>query len=85
VLSDFFEIFYSIGNLWSSINDLLRQALSSFVQGKVVVTPDSILLFNANIAGITAFWGNLVQNILLLKADLILPLPDEVVEGPSSG
>lgn len=81
-LSDFFEMFYSIGNLWYAIDDLLKQAVNSFAQGRIEVNAESILLFNANIAGITAFWGNLVQNILLLKADLTLPLPDE---GPASG
>lgn len=84
-LSDFFEIFYSVGNLWYAIVDLLKQALNAFAQGRIEVNAESILLFNANIAGIVAFWGNLVQTILLLKADLTLPVPDELAEGPSSG
>lgn len=81
-LSDFSEIFYSIGNLWYAIDELLKQAVNSLAQGRIEVNAESVLLLNANIAGIMAFWGNLVQNILLLKADLTLPLPDE---GPSSG
>jgi hypothetical protein len=74
-LSDFFEIFYSFGNLWYAVVDLLKQGLASYATGTVQVNADSILLFNMNMASITAWWASMVQNILLLKSDLIRPLP----------
>lgn len=76
-LSDFFEIFYALGNLWYAITDLMKQALASYAAGTVQVNADSILLFDMNMASITAWWGSIVQNILLLKSDLIRPLPTD--------
>jgi hypothetical protein len=74
-LSDFFEIFYALGNFWYAVVDLLKQALASHAAGTVQVNADSVLLFNMNMASITAWWASMVQNILLLKSDLIRPLP----------
>jgi len=78
-LSDFFEIFYSIGNLWSAITDFLKQAVAA-QRADFRINVESVLLFNANLAGVTAWWGNLVQNILLLTADAIIPLPIDSME-----
>lgn len=78
-LSDFFEIFYSIGNLWSAIIDFLKQAVAA-QRADFRVNVESVLLFNANLAGITAWWGNLVQNILLLTADAKIPLSIDSME-----
>lgn len=76
-LSDFFEIIYCFGNLLYAIGDVAKQGLASLQAGNVIVNAESILLFKMNMASVTAWWGGMVQNILLLKADLIRPLPDE--------
>lgn len=74
-MSDFFELFYSMGNLWTAINDLLKQGLTAMATGHFQVDAEQVLLFNSNMASITAWWANLVQNILLLTGDQLLPLP----------
>jgi hypothetical protein len=60
-----------------AIDDLLKQGLSSIATGKVQINAESILLFNMNIASITAWWGNLVQNLLLLTSDAVNPSPTD--------
>lgn len=81
-MSDFFELFYSIGNLWYAIDDLLKQGLTAMSTGHFQVNAEQILLFNANMAGITAWFSNLVQNILLLAGDQLLPLPTDELTAP---
>jgi hypothetical protein len=76
-LSDFWELFYSLGNLVYAIDDLLKQGLSSIATGKVQINAESILQFNMNMASITAWWGNLVQNLLLLSSDVVNPSPTD--------
>jgi hypothetical protein len=55
-LSDFFEIIYASGNLWYAVVDLLKQGLAGLATGHIQVDAASILLFNQNVASITAWW-----------------------------
>jgi hypothetical protein len=73
-MSDMAEVLWSTGNLYSALTDMMKQALAAAQSGELVVDAQSVLLFNSNLASITAFWASTVQNLLLLRADQLRPI-----------